>query len=133
MRAAIIINHVVENVVVAESGWAPPTGTLVELPDDSPVSAGWTYDGSEFAPPPVVVRALTMSAFDFQMLFTNDELVAIQTSLDPLVIRFRTGIQTIREDVRFDDARVTQGVGYLALIGVITPERAATILAGERP
>jgi hypothetical protein len=74
-----------------------------------------------------------MSAADFQLLFTDPELTAIQTSLDPLVIRLRTWIQTIREDVRFDDPRVTNGVGYLALTGLITSERAARILAGEQP
>lgn len=55
MRCAMVNNSsgIVENVIVADPKVDPaPAGyTLVSLPDDSPVSIGWTYDGSSFTEP----------------------------------------------------------------------------------
>lgn len=55
MRAALVNSstNLVDNVIVADPAVDPaPEGfLLVAIPDDSPVSIGWTYDGSAFADP----------------------------------------------------------------------------------
>lgn len=48
MRYAIVESGVVVNVALAD---APIDVTWVELPADSPVCAGWSYDGAVFAAP----------------------------------------------------------------------------------
>jgi len=46
-------NLQVVNVIIAEDGDFAPLGTLlIPLPDDSPVSQGWLFDGIDFTPPP---------------------------------------------------------------------------------
>lgn len=46
-------NSQVVNVIIAEDGDLAPLGTLlIPLPDDSPVSQGWTFDGQNFTAPP---------------------------------------------------------------------------------
>jgi hypothetical protein len=52
---AYIENGQVTNVIVwdGKDDWTPPEGvTMVELPDDSSVGIGFTYDGATFTPPP---------------------------------------------------------------------------------
>lgn len=55
MRAALIDNstNIVENVIVADPSVDPaPDGHyMIALPDDSQVSIGWLYDGSQFIDP----------------------------------------------------------------------------------
>lgn len=46
---AIVVNGVVENVVVAESGWAPPSGTAVAAGPGCVIGA--TYENGVFTPP----------------------------------------------------------------------------------
>lgn len=56
MRCALVKNGLVENIVVVDSLDAHPFGdayTLIELTDTTPCGAGWTFDGSTFAAPPV--------------------------------------------------------------------------------
>jgi hypothetical protein len=76
-------------------------------------------------------RRLTrlIAPYDFQNRFTDAELVAIQTSADPVLIRARTKIQTIITHVDLDELETQQLVGYLQLLKIVTPERAAEILA----
>lgn len=54
-RYAIVENGTVVNVVIWDGDttvWQPPKGTTANLlPDDSPVSPGWTFDGTNYAPP----------------------------------------------------------------------------------
>ena len=46
-------NLQVANVIIAEDGDLAPLGTLlIPLPDDSPVSQGWLFDGIDFTPQP---------------------------------------------------------------------------------
>jgi hypothetical protein len=58
MRMAVVqlSNGEVINVIIAEPIDPPPDGCeLIGLPDDSTVSIGWYWDGTEFynpAPPP---------------------------------------------------------------------------------
>jgi hypothetical protein len=69
-----------------------------------------------------------VAPYDFQNRFTDDELVAIQTSLDPLIIRGRTMLQTITTFVDLDSSETQQLIGYMAQVGLVTPERVAVIL-----
>ena len=51
---AIVEGGVVTNIVLWDGSddWAPPAGsTAVDLPDGSPVSIGYVYDGHTFTPP----------------------------------------------------------------------------------
>ena len=70
-----------------------------------------------------------MAPFDFQNRFTDTELVAIQTSVDPILIRGRTKLQTIITYIDLDLEETQQFVGYLAMIEVIEQARVAEILA----
>lgn len=55
MRCALVNNstNTVENIIIADPMHDPaPEGyTLAELPDDSPVSIGWIWNGGAFVPP----------------------------------------------------------------------------------
>lgn len=55
MRSALIENltNTVVNVIVADPAVdaAPEDHSLILLPDDSPVSIGWLYNGSQFVDP----------------------------------------------------------------------------------
>lgn len=70
-----------------------------------------------------------IAPYDFVGRFTDDELVAIQTSIDPLVIRGRTKLQTIITHVDLDNEETQQLVGYMALQGLIASKRVNEILA----
>ena len=78
-------------------------------------------------PAPIVLRHI--APYDFQSRFTDAELVAIQTSVDPILIRGRTKLQTIITYVDLDLEETQQLIGYLAILGIIVPERVAEILA----
>lgn len=61
-RYAIIANGIVANVVLwdGQADWSPPAGTsLNPLPDDSPVSTGYAFDGASFTAPAIVAPVLT--------------------------------------------------------------------------
>lgn len=64
MRSALIDNstNIVTNVIMADPSVDPsPDGFfMIALPDDSPVSIGWLYDGSQFIDPnpPVIEEPL---------------------------------------------------------------------------
>lgn len=52
-RWAVVDDGIVVNLIVwdGESPWSPPSDArVIEIPDDSPVDIGWSYDGSNFAP-----------------------------------------------------------------------------------
>lgn len=63
MRSALISysNNTVTNIIVADPAVdaAPEGHILIALPDDSPVSIGWTYDGSQFVDPNPTVASAT--------------------------------------------------------------------------
>lgn len=69
-----------------------------------------------------------VAPYDFQDRFTDAELVAIQTSTDPIVIRGRTKIQTITTHIDLDHSETQQLIQYLASVGVIQPSRVKEIL-----
>jgi len=113
-----------------------------QVPNVSPIWAEWEAAGllPDLSPIPepddvreareAAERRLTrlIAPYDFQGRFTDEELVAIQTSADPVLIRARTKIQTITTHVDLDDVETQQLISYLQLLKILTPERAAAIL-----
>lgn len=77
-------------------------------------------------PPPVYTR------LEFLFLFTPEEVIAIQNAAltDPSVGYYNYMINAV-VTLLLTDPTVIAGVNMLATQGVITPERAAQILAGD--
>lgn len=57
-RIAMIQDGMVKNVAIwdGESPWAPDGFDLIETTDRPEIGPGWIYDGTNFAPPPPIVR-----------------------------------------------------------------------------
>lgn len=93
--------------------WANPT----PLPDPEP----------QAATRPIV------SPIEFKLLFTSAERIAIQTAraTDPIIDDFYDILDDPRlTEVNLGLTSTQNGVGYLAMQGLIAPERVAEILAG---
>lgn len=81
-------------------------------------------------------QARTIWPYEFQQLLTDDQLVAIQTSLHPQIIRMRTKVQTLVSPMPFDSqSELFQGV---QLLGTLMPDvfpasEVARILAAAPP
>jgi hypothetical protein len=98
---------------------------VANWPTDNPPTIA-EIEAIELPPDPTLRH---MAPYDFQNRFTDAELVAIQTSVDPILIRGRTKLQTIITFIDLDLDETQQFIGYLAIIGVIQPSRVAEILA----
>ena len=103
-------------------------------------SAIMYWDSASLGPKPTIaeVEAIELppvptlrhiAPYDFQSRFTDTELVAIQTSVDPLIIRGRTMLQTIITYIDLDLQQTQDLIGYMVVIGLIEPSRVAEILA----
>ena len=69
----------VSAVVSPKAPLAAPAGmTFVELPDNSPDVAGYTWDGESFNAPQAS-SVIKWDALDFMRLFTQTERIAIRT------------------------------------------------------
>lgn len=110
------------NVVLGHNG---TTYSILHWPTNSPPTIA-EIDAIELPPDPTLRH---IAPYDFQSRFTDAELVAIQTSVDPILIRGRTKLQTIITYIDLDLEETQQFVGYLAMIGIIQPSRVAEILA----
>lgn len=69
MKVAIISAGVVTNVVEASAEWVAENGGI-EIPEDSSVSIGWTYDGLAFAAP-----AAVLTTFEYLKSAKSKEIV----------------------------------------------------------
>jgi hypothetical protein len=69
-------------------------------------------------------RETLVFPFNFIDRFTLQELSDIQRSVDPLVIKFRTKIQTMVQPVDLDNDDTIAGLGYLEMIGLLAAGRA---------
>lgn len=69
-------------------------------------------------------RETLVYPFDFIDRFTLQELSDIQQSIDPLVIKFRTKIQTMVQPIDLDHEETVMGLGYLEMIGLLGSGRA---------
>lgn len=79
-------------------------------------------------PPPPPPPPRTISRIDFIRRFTTAELIALQSSADPLVKNFLFML-TVIGAVELDNSDTQNGVGYLAQAGLIAPARLPAILA----
>lgn len=64
---------------------------------------------------------------EFVDLFTPAEFVAIEASADPIVRKLVFRLRTRQAPLDLASATVQQGIGYMASIGLLTPQRAAVI------
>ncbi len=74
-----------------------------------------------------------IAPYDFLSLLTGEEIYAMQTSVDPVVIVGRTKLQTIITYVDLDNQETIGLVRYLESAGLLTAGRADEILSGEKP
>lgn len=125
MRAAIVVNGVVTNIIEVES--------LTDWPgaiDAGNAGPGWTFAGGVFTPPNTVpIVALPITATQFLALFTDQERMAIVTgaqsnpqlmlllitmasasSIDMTDPAVRAGLQSLVPGV-LSQARVTEILG----------------------
>lgn len=128
MRYALIDDQgrVVNVMVLDDAASYPPLAGLTLIACPGGVGPGDVWDGQQFlhqAPSP----RRQVSASEFQLLLSDEELSAIQLSTDPHVIRLRTWVQTVRSDIDLDDERVVNGLAYLVALGLLTDDRAAQI------
>jgi hypothetical protein len=139
-RYAVVNNGLVSNVVLSGS---PLADNWVKLPDGSRVSAGWTYDGSEFAfgQLPDNDRKITLLAFLER--FTDAEAIGIDLASQGATFEaatVRRFMNKVNAATFIDLARpdTINGVNAMVSYGFLTSERASEILTSpvqdiERP
>lgn len=117
MRYALVQNGLIQQWIVWDgvSPYTPPSG--MELLSEAD-AIGLTVKQPE------VIRETLVFPFDFIDRFTLDELSNIQQSIDPLVIKFRTKIQTMVQPIDLDHEDTVMGLGYLEMVGLLAPGRA---------
>jgi len=67
--------------------------------------------------------------FDFVLSFTPDENAAIRASADNAVQHLLFAL-TLAQEVNLTSPTITNGISYLVSVGILTKDRAATVLAG---
>lgn len=153
-RYAIAKDSKVENVVEWDGDtarWRPPSDVeAVALADDSPVAAGWSYDGTSFAPPVAAPRTFAGTTLDFMRLFTPQEVISWnaakaavaamtpQDYADPskaALAQFSYFNALFVETNTIDTSRadLQAGLDVLIAVGVIAADRKAAIIAGTAP
>ncbi len=101
---------------------------VVEVPD-AEMPARWVWDAQALLPvaaPPVLVE---LEPDEFLSLFTPAEWAAARASTNDQVQWLIARLQLRRTPLSMASATVTGGVALLAAAGIVTPERAAEILA----
>jgi len=138
MQTAHIVDGIVREFIVPVAGFqlsdcfpAEFLAQCVQAPDD--VQQGWTYDGSNFAPPvaPTPVPRTVFSAREFiQNMFTDAERQVLFTARQTnwQIDEFITLVSAGPVDVR--DPQVIADIGVVESAGLLTAARAAQILAG---
>lgn len=142
MDVILIRNGLVENVISADSVerallFYPDYLAMERTAELSFVGPGHLYDGTTFtAPPEPEPPASTdrrVTKFRFQLRFTDAEAVAIDLASrgdtpEAAMLRRHRELVQLAEWVDLDKQLVRDGVMGLALMGLLTPERAAEIL-----
>jgi len=111
-------------------GWIAAANAAGQTPEQFVAefleAQGRTYAG--------LYRVGTWPAAAFVMRFTNDEITSIRTAAetDENVAAILGQLQS-EPFVAVDDPRVGPGLQYLAAVGLLTAERAAAIMAYDRP
>ena len=140
MRYAVIENGVVVNVILTNDPGPDDVATDV-------AGFGWTYDGQTFTAPVSPTQPVRVTKADFQRLLTPAERYAINAlrkqiaTLPPAEYSDPANILLVAaEDVMFafeqpaefielNHPDTYQGLMLLSYLGVMTPERAAEIVA----
>lgn len=140
-RYAIVQNGRVANVILADA--QPDGGVNV---DGLPVGVGWTYDGQDFTPPPPPPPP-PITRGQFRLLFTFAERAAEQafghaaraaaeagtaTSDQLAYLAMQADFEAAAE-IRLDDPAVAAALDFYVAWGILTAERKAQVLAGEKP
>lgn len=73
--------------------------------------------------------AASLTPDEFVARFTPAEFAAARDSADPIVRHLMFRLSVRREPLDLGSATVTQGLGYMAAVGLLTPARAAEIAA----
>lgn len=113
-----------------------------EVPDDAESGDGWV-NGQLVKPEPVVPAPFsiptpapepkTVSPVEFKLLFTSPERIAIKAAraTDPVIDDFYSLLDDPRlTGVNLGLQSTQDAVGYMALQGLIEPERVPEILSG---
>lgn len=94
-----------------------------------------TYDrngnviATEYVPDvPQMLRPL-----DLVLLFKPAELLALEQSTNLFVVSFRTQFFSAIEPIALDDPRFTGAVAIMQQLGILTAERAASVLGNQQP
>jgi len=102
-----------------------PKGLSVKEFKVRPTDLQWNPETLDFDVERVVPRK-PISPLEFMRLFTVQERVAIRTAGDPVLDDFLDMVR-VAGSVLMDDPMVVQGLAYLQVQGLLTPERAAEI------
>lgn len=113
-----------------------PAGTAVTLPppewESITIPEGWP-DGFEIVDGAIIPRRPRLDQYGIFKLFTPEEKAAILTSGIPEVMGLVTALLFMTEPMTPDDIMHQQGVALLLGLGLLTPLRAAQVLAFEAP
>lgn len=92
----------------------------------------WDMGGYFIGDDGYALAATKLSPVEFKLLFTSTERVAIKKSVDENVQDFFSIVEDQRlTHVDLELQSTKNALLYLASIGILTPERAATILLGQ--
>jgi hypothetical protein len=142
---AWIENGVVRDVVADPSVFTPSIASLytTDVPDGtvngaSFVDGEWVNPVAQEPEEPVVVTPVSepkiVSPVEFKLLFTSPERIAIKAAraTDPVIDDFYELLDDPRlSGVNLGLQSIQDAVGYMALQGLIAPERVAVILSGD--
>ena len=134
MQHALIKNGKVENIIIADGAFLSTLEgyeAIIEV-TDARIRIGTNYDGQDFVfqePEPAPAPETRMSRLDFQLRFTFDELVAIETAAATTpAVRVLQKQQEVAEFIDLADPNTQLGVMYLVSVGLLTHERGTEIL-----
>lgn len=143
---AIITQGVVSLVIVADQAFADehyPGAVRIDLLTPLP-GVGWTYSSGAFTAPAIIppdppepVHKTVFTRFEFRQLFTLQELLLLDNyQLSEILTPEQKALMTVSkgnfdsaDTIDVTDPVAIQGVSYLAVVGILTPERVAEILA----
>lgn len=131
MRWAMIVNGVVTGVILWDgdlTNFQIPEGTTaINLPDDSPVGPGYTYDGTTFSAPPLTPEELRaaqnskLQGFTWQATAQKNALtVRIGTLNDAIDLGMATDAEVAELPVR--NAQLKAWKTYAVLLGRVTSQ-----------
>jgi len=138
MRAAIIENGIVTNIIVVDDITAIRANyqnkTLVAI--TTPVKIGDTYTGTTFVSTPVIrPRATSYSKYDFRKLFTRDELILLDnfensafSAANKALVNSLLHDFAASSEIDITHPDLIAGMEILASINVLTSRRVTAIL-----